>query len=688
MANRSEAPVGEVAPHAGLPPRLVELTQPLRFTIARTFDAVAAHRHEHVRCELRTRADGGLRWSLDAPCHDDPPPGHAAGQPLPAGSTPGLWNFEVVELMLLGDDNRYLEVEVGPHGHFLVLQLHGVRRVVETGLPLALQIDRPPFNAEEAPRWRATVDLPASLLPIGVSRFNAFAIHGEGEARRYLALSPAGGKIADFHVLDTFLTIPEARALSVRALIEDLREQLGSDVILDDSNSLEAYGRDRTRLRPPAPCAVALPRRTADVAHIVRACAAAGVAIVPSGGRTGLAGGAIAGAGELVLSLQRMQAIGPVDPLGRTVRVEAGATNQAVQDAATAAGLFWPVDLASKGSATVGGNLATNAGGVRVIRYGHARHHVLSLEVVLADGEVVQTGGALRKDNTGLDLTQLFVGSEGTLGVITAATLALQPVPGPVEVALFAVDDLQSALRLLEVCRQGPGTLNAFEFFADRCLEAVLAHGSRRAAPFSRRAPYYALCELEPRPGADVHGFIALAAATPGVRDATLGADAGQRRGLWHLREGISEALHARRPHKNDVSLPIAALPGFVEALLDLLAHRRDFEVALFGHLGDGNLHVNTLAPPEMDGAALAAALAEADAELFRLVVAHGGSISAEHGIGLLKVDHLGLQRDPAALGVMRAVKEALDPACLLNPGKVLSPRRAPDLASGALPRP
>lgn len=660
------------ASDADVSPLLRQLVQPLRFRIAHTFDAVAAHDHERVHCALHALPDGGLRWMVHAPFHGDPPPLDAAGQPLPAGSTAGLWNFEVVELMLLGDDEHYLEVEIGPQGHYLMLQLHGVRRVVQSGMSVDLHLRAPAAHANAPRRWQASLDLPAALLPAGLARLNAFAIHGEGKARRYLAMAPAGGKIPDFHVLDTFLTPTQIREASSRALVNELKEQLTSHVILDDSASIISYGRDRTSLRPPAPCAVALPRTVSEVAHIVRACAAAGVAIVPSGGRTGLAGGAIAGAGELVLSLQRMQAIDPVDAVGRTVRVEAGVPNQAVQDAAAAHGLFWPVDLASKGTATVGGNLATNAGGVRVIRYGHARHHVLALEVVLADGAVFQTGGALRKDNTGLDLTQLFVGSEGTLGIITAATLALQPVPGPVEVTLFAVDDIQAALRVLEVCRQAPGTLNAFEFFADRCLDAVLAHGPRRAAPFAKRAPYYALCELEPHPGADLHEFVAGAATTLGVRDATLAVDAGQRRDLWHLREGISEALHPRRPHKNDVSLPIAALPAFIEALLALLAQREGFEIAIFGHLGDGNLHVNTLAPPGMDGAALAAALAEADAELFRLVVAHGGSISAEHGIGLLKVDHLGLQRGEVALGVMRAVKDALDPASLLNPGKVL----------------
>lgn len=444
------------------------------------------------------------------------------------------------------------------------------------------------------------------------------------------------------------------------AALSSLHDAVGAEAVLRDPEQLRRYGSDRTQLSPPAPSCVLLPRDADAVSRALQVCAAHRLAVVPSGGRTGLSGGAIAARGEVVLATERLDAIGGVDAVGRTVRVGAGVTNAALQQALAPHGLHWPIDLASKGSATVGGNLATNAGGVRVIRYGHARHWQLGLEVVLIGGQRLRLGGANVKDNTGLDLRGLFVGSEGILGVITEATLALAPVPGPSEVALWALDGVDAALALLQAARQAPGTLAAFEVFDARCLAAVRAHRGV-ADPFAAPAPWYALCEHEvAAPLAEAHvEWLQAQAGGAGVRDVVLGTDSAQRRALWAYREAISESLAAARPHKNDVAVPIAALPEFVRGLQAFDADDPGSVLGIFGHLGDGNLHVN-----------LRRARDEA---LLPLVRRLGGSISAEHGIGLLKAPWLGVQHGEAEIRAMRAVKAALDPLGLMNPGKVLA---------------
>jgi FAD/FMN-containing dehydrogenase len=389
---------------------------------------------------------------------------------------------------------------------------------------------------------------------------------------------------------------------------------------------------------------------------------------VPSGGRTGLAGGAVAARGELVLSLERMRRMDPVDELGATVRVQAGAVTEAVHQHAARAGLTWPVDFASKGSSQVGGNIATNAGGVRVIRYGLTRNWVLGLQVVLASGVVLELGGALEKNNTGYDLRQLFIGSEGTLGVITEATLKLAPLPGPADVLLAAVADLPAVLRLFRAARRAPFTVAAFEFFTDRCLERLLAHRALRR-PFAAPASHYVLVEVEGGARGAVEDWL----GAQDIVDATLAQSAAQAAELWALREGISESLAATGfPHKNDIALPICALERFCEEMEALLAERYpDWELCLFGHIGDGNLHVNTMKPEGLDKDEFLARTRSVDRDLFALVARHHGSISAEHGIGLLKKPYLGYTRSPEEIVLLRAVKKALDPRGIMNPGKI-----------------
>jgi FAD/FMN-containing dehydrogenase len=458
----------------------------------------------------------------------------------------------------------------------------------------------------------------------------------------------------------------------VTALVAELEARLPG-VVTTDPSDLAEYGRDWTKVHTPKPCALARPRTIEEVQAVVRACHARGIAIVPSGGRTGLAAGAVAANGELVLSLARMSAMGEVDVVGRTVRVEAGAVTQAVHEHCAPHGLTWPVDFASKGSSHVGGNIATNAGGIRVIRWGLTRNWVLALEVVLASGELLTIGGALEKNNTGLDLKQLFIGSEGTLGIIVAATLKLAPVVRDTDVMLFAVSDLAGVLGVFRAAQNAPFTLSAFEFFTDRCLARVTRH-RKLTSPLSEAGGCYVVLEAEKGDPAKTEAWLAGLFEAGAVLDGTMAQHATQAASLWALRESISESLSATGlPHKNDIALPIANLEPFCAELEALIATRYpDWEVCLFGHIGDGNLHVNVMKPDALDRERFLAQTHEVDHAIFELVRRYGGSISAEHGIGLLKKPYLSYSRSPAELEAMRAVKRALDPTGILNPGKVL----------------
>lgn len=452
-----------------------------------------------------------------------------------------------------------------------------------------------------------------------------------------------------------------------------LRATLGEAAISTEPDDLATYGRDWTKVFEPAPMAIAFPRRTEDVVEIVRRCADEGVAIVPSGGRTGLAGGAIAARGELVVSTERMRDLGAVDTRGLTLRAQAGAVTAAVHEHCEPHGLTWPVDFASKGSSQVGGNIATNAGGVKVIRYGLTRQWVLGLEVVTARGEVLELGGALEKNNTGFDLRQLFIGSEGTLGIITGATLKLTRVPGHLDVFLFAVPDLAGVLRLFDAARVGPFVISAFEFFTDRCFARLSRHRTL-PMPLETPASHYVLLEVEAHDRDALEGWLVELLESGRVLDGTLAQSASQARTLWELREGISESLSATgMPHKNDIALPIASLDAFVGELDAIFAKEWPrFEICLFGHIGDGNLHVNVMKPDDMPKDEFLAHAHASDAAMFELVRRHRGSISAEHGIGLLKKDFLGYSRSPAEIELLRAIKRTLDPEGLLNPGKIL----------------
>lgn len=430
--------------------------------------------------------------------------------------------------------------------------------------------------------------------------------------------------------------------------------------------------------------AVAQPSSTEGVAAVVRWCHARRLPMVPQGGNTGLSGGATPDASgrAVVLSLARMARVRAVDTVGDTLTAEAGCTLLQVQEAARAAGRLFPLSLAAEGSCTIGGNLATNAGGVQVLRYGNARELCLGLEVVTAEGECWSGLRALRKDNAGYDLRDLFIGSEGTLGVITAAVLKLHPLPTHQTCVLAAVASPSAALALMALARTRiAASLTAFELVSDVALGLVLRHVPSARAPLDVQAPWYVLIEVsEPdaveQPSIALQALLEEAFAQELVLDAAVSASLAQFEALWMLREGISEAQGAEGPTiKHDIALPIAAMDAFLaQAGAAVREAAPTLRLVAFGHLGDGNLHYNFSPPaggmPRAEFAALEPAL---NRVVHDLVVQHGGSISAEHGLGVLRRDEAARYKSPVELRLQRAIKQALDPLGLLNPGKVLA---------------
>ncbi len=450
-----------------------------------------------------------------------------------------------------------------------------------------------------------------------------------------------------------------------------------------EGEDLREYGADRAVGDwPIAPLGIAFPRSVSEVQEVVRACAAAEVPIVPSGGRTGLAGGAAATSGELVLSLSKMRRIHGVDETARLLRCQAGATLASVQEAAAEKGLLYPIDFAASGSAQVGGSIATNAGGVHVVRYGSTRAWVQGLQVVTAGGELLALDRELVKDNAGFDLRQLFVGSEGTLGIIVEACLQLTKPPAAVAVALCAAVDAERVMSFFERARASELVLQAFEVFEGRCTERVL-HARRAAgraaseSPFSPLPPWLVLVECEGRDEEAAREGLAAELVRAGeageIEDVRLAATAEQARALWELREEISDTLSSSTPYKADISVPLPHIVDFIDRFrARVAAGLPGVEALIFGHVGDGNLHLNLLCPASEAQADFLERCRGFEAELFGLVAACGGSISAEHGVGLLKRDLLDYTRSSAEIDTMRAVKTALDPNGLFNPGKVL----------------
>ena len=460
-----------------------------------------------------------------------------------------------------------------------------------------------------------------------------------------------------------------------------LRGIVGSAQVLqgDDLAAYEVDWRKRWHGRARL---VVRPGSTEEVAAVVRACAAHGVAIVPQGGNTGLVGASVPdGSGtQVVLNLGRLNRVREIDAANLTMTVEAGCLLQSVQEAAQARDLLFPLSLAAEGSCTIGGNLATNAGGTQVLRYGNARELCLGLEVVTADGQVWDGLSGLRKDNTGYDLRDLFIGSEGTLGIITAATLKLYPRPAAVTTALATLAWLDDAVAFLALARARlDAALTGFEVMNAFSLELVRRHFPQLAQPLPP-AGWTVLLEQSAGDGATLaaqrfEDLLADAFERGLIADAAVASSLEQSGAMWHLRESIPLAQSLEGLNiKHDISLPISRIPAFVRSTDEALARAvPGVRLVDFGHLGDGNLHYNVQAP---EGVPADRFLAEREAEVNRIVydavTAHGGSISAEHGIGALKRDELAQRKSPVALGMMRAIKQALDPHGRMNPGRVL----------------
>jgi FAD/FMN-containing dehydrogenase len=461
-------------------------------------------------------------------------------------------------------------------------------------------------------------------------------------------------------------------AATTQAFVRRLAERSGPLGLIAEPAEIDAYTLDWRKEFKGQALAVARPRTVDDVAAVVRLCGEAGVAIVPQGGNTGLAGGAVpvGPRAQIVLSFTRMNAIRSIDPVGLTVEAEAGCVLQTIQEAALAVGRELPVSFAAEGSAQIGGVIACNAGGVNVLRYGMVRNRVLGIEAVLADGTVVSGLRRLHKDNAGYDWKQLFIGTEGTLGLITAAVLGLVPKPRHQVTALLSVSNPRAALRLLDMARGELGdTITAFELMSATSFELIERHLGLKS----------------PITGAGWFVLIEASASLAGLRDAsetTLGAaleagdavdgvvaeSAAQAAKLWALREHITEAERLEGPSaKHDVSVPVVVIPDFIEKATQAL--ERDHPGArlnLFGHIGDGNLHFNVIKAPGQSAEAI-------NRTVHDVVAAHGGSISAEHGIGQYRVDELRRYKSSGELALMRRMKAALDPKELLNPGKVLA---------------
>ena len=474
----------------------------------------------------------------------------------------------------------------------------------------------------------------------------------------------------------------ELDAYAAQAALQALVAVAGAPHVLVSDADKAGYLVDWRKHYVGRALAVVRPGSVDEVAGVVGVCAAHRLPIVPQGGNTGLVGGATPDASgrQVVLSTARLRAVRAVDPVNDTITVEAGCTLAAVQAAAAGVGRLFPLSLASEGSCTIGGNLSTNAGGTAVLRYGNARDLCLGVEAVLPDGSVVRHLDGLRKDNTGYHWSDLLVGAEGTLGVVTAATLKLYPMPRGRAVAWAAMASPHDALRLLALARERCGaTLTAFELVSDFALSLVEKHFAGARSPFVERMPQHVLIEISDHED-DAHArqlllqLLSDAIDTGVVRDAAVAEDLSRQKALWSLRENISEAQAAEgRNIKHDVSVPISRIADFVAATDAALAERfPGIRMVTFGHLGDGNLHYNVSPPPDTDPSTFLAWQPAINRIVHDAVMAAGGSISAEHGIGQLKRDELQRYKSSGEMAMMRAIKVALDPLGLMNPGKVL----------------
>jgi FAD/FMN-containing dehydrogenase len=452
-----------------------------------------------------------------------------------------------------------------------------------------------------------------------------------------------------------------------------LSEIVGEDWVKTDPADLQTYGTDWTRQFPVAPSVIVMPKTVAEVQAVVELANEIPFKLVPSGGRTGLSGGAVATDGEVVLVLDRMNQILDFNAADRQVTCEAGVVTEQLQQFAESQGLFYPVDFASSGSSQLGGNVATNAGGIKVIRYGMTRSWVTGMKVVTGRGDLLDLNRGLTKNATGYDFRHLFIGSEGTLGIVVELTMALSAPPQDPAVLILGVEDMTQTMPVLEAF-QNRLSLTAFEFFSEQALQHVIAE-KNLARPFETASNFYALIEFEQRSEEDLEAAMALfehCLEQGWIVDGTISQSLTQAESLWRLREDISETIAQFTPYKNDIAVRVSAVPRFLKDVDSLVREQYpEFEIIWFGHIGDGNVHLNILKPENLEAQLFFEQCGSVSNQVFSLVQQYGGSVSAEHGVGLLKKPYLNYSRDPQEIEYMRLIKQAFDPNGVLNPGKV-----------------
>ncbi|MCR1828226.1 FAD-binding oxidoreductase [Pseudomonas oleovorans] len=463
--------------------------------------------------------------------------------------------------------------------------------------------------------------------------------------------------------------------MTTPAQIEELKTLVEPGKVLTDADSLEAYGKDWTKHFAPAPSAIVFPKTTEQVQAIVRWANAHKVALVPSGGRTGLSAAAVAANGEVVVAFDYMNQILSFNEYDRAAVCQPGVVTKQLQLFAEEKGLYYPVDFASSGSSQIGGNIGTNAGGIKVIRYGMTRNWVAGLKVVTGTGELLELNKDLIKNATGYDLRQLFIGAEGTLGFVVEATMRLDRAPKNLTAMVLGTADFDSIMPVLHAF-QSKLDLTAFEFFSDKALAKVLGRGDV-PAPFESECPFYALLEFE----ASTEEVANQALETfehcveqGWVVDGVMSQSEQQLQNLWKLREYISETISHWTPYKNDISVTVSQVPAFlkdIDAIVE--ANYPDFEVVWFGHIGDGNLHLNILKPENLSKDEFFAKCAVVNQWVFETVQKYNGSISAEHGVGMTKRDYLHYSRSPEEIACMKAIKAVFDPNGIMNPGKIFA---------------
>jgi len=446
-----------------------------------------------------------------------------------------------------------------------------------------------------------------------------------------------------------------------------------STQIKTDAESLEHWGKDWTKHFAPAAAAIVFPKTTEQVQAIVLLANEHNVVLTPSGGRTGLSAGAVAANGEIVVSMDKMNRIGQFYPADRMIEIEAGVVTQQLQEFAESKDLYYPVDFASAGSSQMGGNIGTNAGGIKVIRYGMTRQWIMGLTVVTGKGDILQLNRGMVKNATGYDLRQLFIGSEGTLGLVTHAQIKLERQPQDLNVMVLGMDSFNDVMNVLSAF-QAQIDLTAFEFFDDVAIDKLMAHGQVQE-PFESRTKFYTLLEFEApyEPIMDKAMAIFEHCMEQGwVADGVMSQNLTQAAELWKLREYISETISVFTPYKNDVSVLISHVPTFIEEIDHIVSSNYpDFEVCWFGHIGDGNLHLNILKPENLSKDDFFAECQIVNKYMFETVQKYSGSVSAEHGVGMTKKPYLHYSRSETEIEYLKEVKKVFDPNNIMNRGKL-----------------